>query len=264
MSSDQQDFLERQEARRRRMQQRQSQQPASGRSSRPAGESDEAASRQTGDRAQAAARGKSAAAKPPAPPSQARLSSTAAARKAGSAAPAETKRKADRLDAEKQPAPTRNSGGLEGRLLAERPEGRRAAARREELAGLPPLPQEPRPSLLARLILWGTAAICGLLILATIGEAWTVHRLNQQVAANQQAADQLQAQNQALANTIQQLQQPSTIEAEARKLGFIFPGDQPVVIVTTTPAPASPKQTAPPSSDWFGFWTDWLKLFFGG
>jgi cell division protein FtsB len=172
-----------------------------------------------------------------------------------SAKPARNEQKSSGKAPKKPQALPENASGLVGR---------RSAARREELAELATLPPKPKPPLMTRLILWGTAAICGLLILATLGEVWTVHRLNQQIATNQQAANQLQAQNQQLSNSVQQLQQPSTIEQEARKLGFIFPGDQPVVVVTTTPAPAPPQQTAPSSPDWWGFWSDWLKLFFGG
>ncbi len=143
--------------------------------------------------------------------------------------------------------------------------GRRAAALRQEALALrAALPTEPKPPLLSRVIIWGMVAICGLLLLATLGEAWTVYRLNQQIAANQQAAAQLQAQNQQLSSSVQQLQQPSTIEQEARRLGYIFPGDQPVVVVTTTPPAAPASHAAPPAPNWWGFWPDWLKLFFGG
>jgi cell division protein FtsB len=182
----------------------------------------------------------------------------------GGAARTGAARKAESLDARKGQAAARTPGDLEERPLAGGLAGRHTAARREEMAGLATLPPEPKPRLLARLIIWGTGAICGLLILATIGEAWTVHRLNQQIAANQQVVNQLQAQNQAISSSIQQLQQASTIEQEARKLGFIFPGDQPVTIVMAPPPPAPPKPAAPPAQSWWGFWSDWLKLFFGG
>jgi cell division protein FtsB len=232
MSDDRQDFLERQEARRRRMQQRAGQKPSQGKAgaAQPAGRTPKA--------------------RPPAPQAEQRASAKQAA----------SGQRASSKESGKRQATPEDTGNLEGRSLA----GRRAAARREELAGLAPLPPEPEPPLMTRLILWGTAAICGLLILATLGEVWTVHRLNQQIAANQQAADQLQAQNQQLSNSVQQLQQPSTIEQEARKLGFIFPGDQPVVVVTTTPSPAPPPPATSSSPGWSGFWSDWLKLFFGG
>ncbi len=234
MSDDRQDFLERQEARRRRMQQRSGQYPLKGKAG---------AAQPTGQTSKAR----------PTPQTEQRASrkQTGGDQKSGSKEP-------------KNAALAKDAGDLEGRSLAGGRIGRRGAARREDLAELSPLPPKPKPPLMTRLILWGTAAICGLLILATLGEVWTVHRLNQQIATNQRAADQLQAQNQQLSNAVQQLQQPSTIEQEARKLGFIFPGDQPVVVVTTTPAPAPPQQTAPPSSGWPGFWPDWLKLFFGG
>ncbi|HEY7358243.1 MAG TPA: septum formation initiator family protein [Ktedonobacterales bacterium] len=197
------------------------------------------------------------------PPSKARPPAPQA-RQGGSTKPARDDQKISGKAPKQQRALPEDAGDLAGRSLAGGRVGRRTAARRDELAELAALPPKPKPPLMTRLILWGTAAICGLLILATLGEVWTVHRLNQQIDVNQQAANQLQAQNQQLSNSVQQLQQPSTIEQEARKLGFIFPGDQPVVVVTTTPAPAPPQQTVPSSPDWWGFWSDWLKLFFGG
>lgn len=239
MTGDRQDFLERREARQRRLQQRAEQKKPGSRTAQPSEPAPKA--------------------RQPEQPSKQSALGAAPGRARQKAKPAEpAKRQAppgdlDDLDV-KEPSPV---GGLAGR--------RAAARRKEQTAGLvPPLPARPKPSLLARLILWGTAAICGLLILATLGEAWTVYRLNQQIAANQQTVNQLQAQNQQLSNSVQQLQQDSTIEAEARRLGFIFPGDQPVVIVTTTPPAASPSQTPSTSPDWWGFWPDWLKLFFGG
>jgi len=131
-------------------------------------------------------------------------------------------------------------------------------------SALPPEADAAQPSLLARMIVWGTIAICALLILATISEVFTVHQLNQQVAAAQQQNAQLQEQNQVIATQIAQLQDPQTIEQEARQLGYIYPGDQPVVVVTTQPAPAPAPRASQPAASWWGFWPDWLKLFFGG
>jgi cell division protein FtsB len=237
MSGDRQDFLERKEARQRRMQQRSEQKPPSSRPEHSAGQTPKA--------------------RPPTPPAQ----------KSDETSAAGVGKNAPRKDAAKPPTPPSAAEVAEERSPASRLVGRRArtaARRREELAGRAALPAGPKPSLLSRVILWGTVAICGLLILATLGEVWTVYRLNQQIDANQQIAAQLQAQNQQLSSAVQQLQQPSTIEQEARKLGFIFPGDQPVVVVTTTPATTPSSHAAPPASNWWGFWPDWLKLFFGG
>jgi len=235
MSGDRQDFLERKEAWQRRMQQRAGQKPSASRSAQPAGPQPKA--------------------RPPVSPES----------KIGGASQPKAGKTSQRQETAEHPTFPAASAGLEERSPAGGPVGRRSAARRrDELAGLAALPTRPKPPLLSRVIIWGTVAICGLLILATLGEVWTVYRLNQQIDANQQTAAELQAQNQQLSNAIQQLQQPSTIEQEARKLGFIFPGDQPVVVVTTTPTATPASHTAPPTSNWWGFWPDWLKLFFGG
>jgi len=226
MGSDRQDFLERQEARRRRVQQRLEQKPSAPRVTPSAGGSSQTPKHPPTDPKQPTAKGQRASAPKP----------------AASA-----------------------SAGQPERLPTGGAEGRRTAARRQERAGATALPPDPRPSLLARTIVWVTAALCALLILATIGEAWTVQRFHQQIDANQQEVNQLQTQQQSLTQSIQQLQQAETIEQEARKLGYIFPGDQPVVIVPGASPPATTQPPAPTSSPgWWGFWPDWLKLFFGG
>lgn len=149
------------------------------------------------------------------------------------------------------------------------PEGPRRAALREEREEALALTAEPRPPLISRVIVWCTVIICLLLLLATFGQAWNVYGLNQQVAAQQQAVQQLADQNQQLQSAIRVLQEPGTIEQEARRLGYIYPGDQPVVVIVSgTPPPAAPPspsaKTAPPPSNPWGFWSDWLKFFFGG
>lgn len=135
----------------------------------------------------------------------------------------------------------------------------------EEQDELLALPTEARPPLLSRVIVWCTVLLCLLLLLATFGQAWNVYQLNQQVAAQQQAVNQLTAQNHQLQSSIRMLQDPATIEQEARRLGYIYPGDQPVVVIVSgKPSPAPPAKPVPPDSSPWGFWSDWLKFFFGG
>lgn len=264
MSDDHKDFLERREARRRRMQQRQKPPAPAKRSPLPADAGNKAARRPPADQARPAARGKPGKAQPAGPSLKKRQPASPIEQEINTTPSAAPHPRAERLQSAKQPLPPRNTNDPEERSLAGGLEGRRTAARREEAARLATNPSGPKPPLLSRLILGGTAAICGLLLLATLGEAWTVHRLKQQITANQQAVDQLQAQNQQLSGANQQLQQPSTIEEEARKLGFIFPGDQPVVVATSTPPAPTTRQAAPSSPNWWGFWPDWLKYFLGG
>lgn len=248
MGSDRQDFLERKEARLRRMQQdaAASRSPSKGGKGQPASQVQKPAF----------PRRKSAGAN---------LAGDASRAKPGT--PGATEREAQKAKPAQLPdaKPTSPSTEQQELSLAGALAGRRSAARRERQASIRPASNEPKPSMLARLIVWGTMAICGLLVLATLGEVWTVHRLHQQVAASQQAANQLQNQNRALATQIAQLQQPETIEYEARQLGYIYPGDQPVVVVTTQPTPSTTtQQSASAAKSGWGFWPDWLKLFFGG
>lgn len=250
MGSDRQDFLERKEARLRRMQQ------------------DAAALRSSSKGVKGQAGPASQAQKPVFPrrksagPAPAEDASRAKPGRPGVTEREAQKAKLARLpDVKPAKSPTEQQEGSPAGGQA----GRRSAARRERQTNIRPVSNEPKPSLLARVIVWGTMAICGLLILATLGEVWTVHRLHQQVDASQQAANQLQDQNRALATQIAQLQQPETIEYEARQLGYIYPGDQPVVVVTTQPAPSTTSHSSASSANnGWGFWPDWLKLFFGG
>lgn len=269
MGSDRQDFLERKEARLRRMQQAQ-QNAAASRSSSKAGKGQPA----SGARAQkapfpkrksaeASLTGGASRAQPGA--SDAAAGRTQTPSNAAAAGQAGQKAGGKPQPANLAPKPARPSTQQEELSPTGGPSGRRSAARRERQATIRPLYAEPRPSLLARVIVWGTMAICALLILATLGEAWTVHQLHQQVNASQQAANQLQNQNRTLATQIAQLQQTETIENEARQLGYIYPGDQPVVVVTAQPAVSTTQQAGqPPAKNWWGFWPDWLKVFFGG
>jgi cell division protein FtsB len=161
-----------------------------------------------------------------------------------------------------RPRPAEGADGE--RPLAAVPEGPRGAVLREERAEALALPAEPRP-LLSRVIVWCTALLCLLLLLATCGQAWNVYGLNQQVASQQQAVKQLESQNRQLQSAIQALQDPATIEQEARRLGYIYPGDQPVVVIVSGTLPPTPpaRPSPPPSTPW-GFWSDWFKFFFGG
>jgi cell division protein FtsB len=250
MGSDRQDFLERKEARLRRMQQ------------------DAAASRSPAKGGKGQSNPASQAQKPAFPRKK-----SAGANLAGDASrakpdtPGTTGRGAQKTKLARLPEskPANPSTEWQEESLVGELAGRRSAARRERQASIRPVSNEPKPSMLARVIVWGTIAICGLLVLATLGEVWTVHQLHQQVNASQQAAAQLQNQNRALATQIAQLQQPETIEYEARQLGYIYPGDQPVVVATTQPTPATtPQPSASSAKSGWGFWPDWLKLFFGG
>ncbi len=282
MDSDRRDFLERQEARRRRRQQRLDQKPPTPRVSPSAGSgsttsmpspTDQKRTAPSAASAPISSAGQAPAARAPLPKQSPALppaltktpDASTPARKTADAARVGTQPASDGQRASAPKPAAGASADQQEHAPTGGVKGRRTAARREERPGAASLPPEPRPSLLARTIVWGTAALCALLILATIGEAWTVQGFHQQIDANQQVVNQLQTQQQSLKQSIQQLQQAQTIEQEARKLGYIFPGDQPVVIVPGASPPATTQPPAPASSPgWWGFWPDWLKLFFGG
>ncbi len=256
MGSDRQDFLERREARLRRMQQRLAQEEAASRLEQLGGRS-ASKKRQPPVQSSGARKGRSGQITLGKAVSSGSGSGQSEAKQAGG-------HQAARKSAVQTPEQVGAAAGKTGQPPIGGRLGRRMAALRGQFTPAGTAGGGPKPSLLVRTIVWGTGAICVLLILATLGEAWTVHRLNQQVAASQQQVNWLQAQNRAITSNIHQLQKPETIEQEARRLGYIYPGDQPVVVVTTQPTP-TPSKSAPSSSqDWWGFWPDWLKFFFGG
>ncbi len=84
-------------------------------------------------------------------------------------------------------------------------------------------------------LLWIAALICLALLAATAGEMWTLGHERQMVA-------QTRSENQRIARDIQQTRQavdqaqaPDTIEREARNLGYIYPGETPVIIAQPQP-----------------------------
>jgi len=87
-------------------------------------------------------------------------------------------------------------------------------------------------------VLWAVLAVCGILLVGTLSQAWSRHAMEAQAAAARAQAAKIQ---QTLAQTQQAVSiasQPATIEREARRWGYIRQGDQPVIVVT--PASATP------------------------
>lgn len=123
-----------------------------------------------------------------------------------------------------------------------------------------------RSSLFTRTVVWVTGLICLAFLLGSLVQAWTNSQLMQRLAATQQHTLQIQAQHDQLKQQANYYQDPAVIEREAReKLGYIRPGEHPVVIVGAKndqgqqQKPSSVK-SAPPQN----FWQAWWNIFFGG
>lgn len=92
-----------------------------------------------------------------------------------------------------------------------------------------------RTPLLRRTVTWAVLLVCAALLVATLGEAWQRHTLDQEVAAAQARNAALRQQIQETQRAITIAESPSAIEREARAWGYTRQGDQPVVVVTPPP-----------------------------
>ena len=118
-----------------------------------------------------------------------------------------------------------------------------------------------RTTLYTRTLALATVALCAALLFATGSQALVNQRLADQVRAEQAANARLRADIAATNRHLAWATAPATIEAEARALGYIRPGEHAVVIVpppsaTPAAAPASSGAPAPPG--------DWWHDLFGG
>jgi cell division protein FtsB len=105
-----------------------------------------------------------------------------------------------------------------------------------------------RTSLLSRTIIWITGLVCLAFLLATLAQAWSNSQLMQRVTQAREQLQQVQTHNTDLQHQAQHYKNPSVIESEARQqLGYIRPGEHPVLIVSTS-GPAQPAKAQPPAS----------------
>lgn len=122
-----------------------------------------------------------------------------------------------------------------------------------------------RSSLFTRTVIWLTGLICLAFLLATLAQAWSNSSLAGRVQTARQQFQQVQNQHTQLTNQANHDKDPSVIEREAREqLGYIRPGEHPVVIISSsgpTPPPATHKAPAPAVQS---FWQQWWHVFFGG
>jgi cell division protein FtsB len=84
-------------------------------------------------------------------------------------------------------------------------------------------------------LLWLAALICLALLAATGGETWSLWQAQQSVAQTQSDNQRIERDIQQTQQAVNQAQSPGVIEREARNLGYIQPGDTPVVIARPQP-----------------------------
>lgn len=121
-----------------------------------------------------------------------------------------------------------------------------------------------RHSLFTQTVMWITGLICIAFLLGSLAQAWSNSQLMQRVQSDQQKLQQLQGQHTRLGQQAAYYKDPAVIESEARQqLGYIRPGEQPVVIVGASNQSTQDVQqkTTPVSNQ--GYWQDWWHIFFG-
>jgi cell division protein FtsB len=121
-----------------------------------------------------------------------------------------------------------------------------------------------RSSLFTRTVIWVTGLVCLAFLLGSLAQAWTNSQLMQQLHATQAQTQQAQSHHDSLAQQASHYQDPAVIEKEAREqLGYVRPGEHPVVIVGSNQAAAQLTAPAgkvvPPQN----FWQAWWNIFFG-
>ncbi len=84
-------------------------------------------------------------------------------------------------------------------------------------------------------LLWLAALICLALLAATGGGTWSLWQAQQAVAQTRSDNQRIERDIQQTQQAVNQAQTPGAIEREARNLGYIYPGDTPVVIAQPQP-----------------------------
>jgi cell division protein FtsB len=116
-------------------------------------------------------------------------------------------------------------------------------------------------TLYTRTLALATAALAAALLFATGSQALVNHRLADQVSAAQAENARLRADIAVTNRRLVWATAPATIEAEARSLGYVRPGERVMVIVLPAARPAAAESAPPvapaPASDW------WRQLFGG-
>lgn len=113
-------------------------------------------------------------------------------------------------------------------------------------------------------VLWLTGLLCLALLLGSLAQAWSNSGLMQQLDQEKQKYAQLQQEHETLKKQVDYYTDPKVIEQEARNIGYVKPGEQPVILVNekeTPPAQVKPEEQQQPAR---GFWEEWWRIFFGG
>ena len=98
-----------------------------------------------------------------------------------------------------------------------------------------PATVQPPARPVRRPLLWLAALICLALLAATGGETWSLWQAQQAVAQTRSDNQRIERDIQQTQQAVNQAQSPGVIEREARNLGYIYPGDTPVVIAQPQP-----------------------------
>lgn len=104
-------------------------------------------------------------------------------------------------------------------------------------ADAPDAPASPtRAPLSARaLMLWAAALACFALLVFSSAERWSLWQEQQAVAQTQAENLRIQLDIDQTRGAVAQAERPETIERMARRLGYIRPGDTPVIIAVARP-----------------------------
>jgi cell division protein FtsB len=121
-----------------------------------------------------------------------------------------------------------------------------------------------KKSLFTHTVLWVTGLVCLAFFLAALAQAWSNSHLVQQLQGEQQHLQQLQQQHDRLVKQAAYYKDPVVLESEARQqLGYIRPGEKPVVVVSANDQSQVKKTQQVANSRQQGFWQEWWQIFFG-
>jgi cell division protein FtsB len=121
-----------------------------------------------------------------------------------------------------------------------------------------------RSSLFTQTIILVTGLVCFAFLLGSLAQAWSNSMLMQRVQEAQQRTHLLQTYHDQLAQQAQHYSDPFVVESEARQdLGYIHPGEHPVVIVGSNQQEQQRTRQTPHPSVTQNFWQQWWNVFFG-